>query len=305
MREADVNRSVYYYDLCVSMKNESSGLYEERKEPVDAFFLELFKVQEQASDNSAFLKKTKNGDDFFVIVDTVEEECVEFRIVLCRTDALPFIERDGKLDKLGDYIEEDQNIAEITHCVYFRKYGVMGAEFNFSGARPSAIAEYIMVRKPEMGFVCCRAKLSFDAYSRLLKDKEFTLFDFAVKTNSDAYNNVLANKSIFSAIQATVPESDTMEIVLKKRKTKKNNHTGFSLPLGDDEIKELLSKYRDDIGKFRVSQFAISDPVDLLSDKLVHKVSLIKTEERTIDSLSMYGAIKGYFNSTVKTYCED
>lgn len=115
---------------------------------------------------------------------------------------------------------------------------------------------------------------------------------------------MLAKKSIFSSIQKTVPDADTFEVVLKKRKTKKNKFSGFVLPFTKNETKELLEKYREDIIKFNVSQGSIADKIDLLSDKFVNKVTLVRTAERTIDSNDMYSRINNYFNGSVVQYCK-
>ena len=299
-----VTRSLYYYDLYVNNVENKNGIGITSDVEIVAFFDDLYRKQKGNSDYSKFYRHTRTGDVFFVIVDTLEKEYVEFRIVLCRSDALPYIEQDGKLDSLGNYIDPDQNIAEITHCVYFRKYGVMAGEYNFSGARPTTVADYMMKYVKGIGFVSCQAKLNYDSYSKLIAGKEFTLFDFAVKTNSDAYNNVLSNVGIFKTMQGAVPEADTMEIILKRRKTKKNRLTGFPCPLSLSQIKLLLSQYREDIEKFRVSQNAISDNIDLLSDKLVYKICVAETTDRTINSRNIYDEMKMYFNTTVINYCE-
>lgn len=305
MAKTTVSRSLYYYDLYARTVNEGNGEYEHSLHKIDDFFIELYDKQKGVSKYVDFLRKTRTGDDFFVVVDSVEDTHVDFRIVLSRTDALPFVEKDGELDKLGNYIGLDQNIAEVTHCTYFRRYGIMGGEYNFSGARPTVIADYMMKCDIEAEYVVCRHKLNYDSYEKLISGEEFTLFDFSVKTNSDVYNEVLSKKSIFSAIQATVPESDTMEVILKRRKTKKNKFSGFVLPFGTDEIKTLITDYRDDIEKFKVSQSTFSENIDLLSDKFIHKVSMVGTDERVINSKEMYNEIRKYFNSTVVKYCKN
>lgn len=299
---AEIKRNIYYYDLQASKRNVVTGRYEKSGKVIDQFFLDLKEQQKYVSEYSDFLCKASNGDDYFVVIDNVTELYIEYRIVLCRTDALPYIETYGKLEKLGDYIDKNQNIAEITHCVYFREYGIMGGEYNFSGARPTIIANYITRRLNDV-VASCQVKLNYDTYKQLIEGEEFSLFDFSVKTNSEAYNDILSRKSIFSAIQTTVPGSDTMEIVLKRRKTSKNKFSGFELPLDFEEIKELLTNHREDIEKFKVSQGTIGNALDLLSDKLVHKVTFVQTDERTIDSKAMYKEIRNYFNETAVGCC--
>lgn len=304
MAKSTVERHLYYYDLYALCQDETTKKYKRSKNLIVDFFDNLFKMQKDVDDYKDFVEKTRNKDNIFVIVDTFEKDYVEFRIVLCRTDALPFIEKAGKLEKLGDYIDADQNIAEITHCVFFPAYDIMGAEYNFSGARPTAISDYILNRGIPANLVTCRAKLNYDAYEKLIEGEEYSLFDFSVRTNSDAYNKVLSQKSIFRAIQAEVPETDTFEVVLKKRKTRKNKFSGFMAPLSHEEIKYLLDNYRDDIERFSVSQSSFNNQIDLLSDKLVNKVVMTRTNERTIDSKEMYHEIRRYFDSIVVKYCE-
>ena len=145
--------------------------------------------------------------------------------------------------------------------------------------------------------------MNFDAYSKLIEGEEYSLFDFAVKSDSDAYNNMLSKKSIFKTIRTEIPDSDTIEVILRKRKTKKNKYSGFTAPFTMSETKELLENYREDIKRFNVSQNAISDKIDLLSDKFVNQVSLVRTTARTIDSEEMYKAIRNFFDSSVVQYC--
>ena len=71
-----------------------------------------------------------------------------------------------------------------------------------------------------------------------------------------------------------------------------------------EETKELLSNYREDITRFNVSQNAISDKIDLLSDKFVNKVTLVRTTARTIDSDEMFKEIRKFFDSSVVQYCK-
>lgn len=299
-----VQRSLYYYDLYALRKNEKTNEFKRSYRIIKDFLVELKQKQQDAKDYSEFLKHGRNGDSIFVIIDTIEKNYIEFRIVLCRNDALPFIEKDGKLESLGDYIDSDQSIAEITHCVYFPEYGIMGAEYNFSGSRPTAIADYLYQCEAPADIFTCRPKLNFDAYSKIIEGEEFSLFDFAVKSDSDAYNKMLSKKTVFKAIRSEIPDTDVIEVVLRKRKTKKNKFAGFSSPFSMSETKELLENYRDDIKRFNVSQGAISDKIDLLSDKFVNKVTMVRTTNRTIDSKEMYKEIRKFFESSVVQYCK-
>ena len=49
-----------------------------------------------------------------------------------------------------------------------------------------------------------------------------------------------------------------------------------------------------------IIQGVYNDPINLLSDKMVTKKEFIITEKKTIDSDSMYEAIKNYYECSVK-----
>lgn len=219
---------------------------------------------------------------------------------MCRKDALPFVEQDGKLEMLDQYLGANQNIAEITHCIYYPETKIMGAEYNASGARATSVGNYLRVFNSDECLITCRAKYNYEAYNKIIAGEELSLFDFEVRTNSAAYTNVLANKSIFKVFQNTYPESDTFEVVLRKKKTKKNKFAGFASPLDMDEIKDLLQLYKEDIKKFKISQGKSSEKIDLLSDKFMSKVSVVRTSQRIIDSNDIYAKINAYYLSDVK-----
>lgn len=50
-----------------------------------------------------------------------------------------------------------------------------------------------------------------------------------------------------------------------------------------------------------MSQGSYSDGVDLLADKLVTKVDIVRTKKRTIDSSDAYKKIKKFYNEEVKS----
>ena len=301
-----IKRSMYYYELFALVHDKKNNtVYKDKTFAyINTFFKQLSLNQENIDAYTDYIVNTSQGP-VMIIIDKVEKDnTYYFRIALCRENALPYIEKNGKLESLGSYIDNDQNIVEITHCIYYGEYGILGSEYNYNGARCPIVADYIMRMDENAPIIQCHPKFNHDTYNKIINDKDFSLFEIAVKTNSAAYTEVLAQKSLFSAIQSSVPDSDTFEVVLKKRKTKKNGKKGFENPLTDSEILKLITDYREDLVKFKLSQSSLSECVDLLSDKFVGKTNLVKTEERTIDSQSMYIAIDNFFRLNVEAYCE-
>lgn len=307
MKETTIKRTVYYFDFYILKENSETHKFERdiNSTIINQFFDEFYITQKQSRSLKEFIIYISNIEDMLLLIDYIDDEIVNYKIVLCRKDALPYIEKDGILESLGNYIEDNQNIAEVTHCVFFRKYGIIGAEYNSSGARAGAITTY-MSRKGYEGYsYYCKPKVNMDAYNKLIRGKEFSLFDLSVKCNSDAYTKMLSQKNIFKSIVTTIPESDTFEIILRKRKLKKNSNKGFQPPLTTDEIRILLENYREDINKFSVSQESIGNPIDLLSDKLINKIIVLRNNKnRTVNSEEYYSKIKEFFFNTVVSYCK-
>ena len=306
-KENVVRRSLYYYDLSWKYFDEKSGEYVSVKRKEEKFenFLKKFYFKEKKV-NVKFISMTENEDNLFIITDKIENDKICFRIVLCKTNALPLIEQDGELEELEKYINKKQNIAEITHCVFFKDTNIVGSEFNFSGARISALNWYI----PKILNICgdnqklyqikFMPKIDNDSYKKLAKNETITLFDMTFKPDSEAYKNVLAHNSLFSGAVKNVPDAEIIEITLKRRKNKTNSYTGMNDVLSSDDLEELLTEYRDDIGRLYISQGSYCDAIDLLSDKLVSKVDIVRTKKRTIDSKDVYKKIEEFYKEEVK-----
>lgn len=301
-----IPRSFYYYDLALYDYDKDGNLHKIKKYVemyYDAFdyIAELRKKIEKNKEESSKLEvATDGGDRVYIIVDKVEVgKPIEFRLVLCRSDALPYVESNGLLDFLTKYLPKDFSLAEITHCVIFPEHNIMGAEFNFSGARATSIKVYLPKVFDKIGYVYCANKLNSKTVDRLRKNEGFSLFQMGIKNDSDAMQYLMESKSIFSLPFAKIPDVDTFEIVLKRRKSKKNG--GFESPIPIDVMDEFIRKYRDDIKSFKVSQGAIqSDAIDLLHDKLVKVSAVTKTVNRTIDSKQAYHEIKTFFDTVVR-----
>ena len=70
-----------------------------------------------------------------------------------------------------------------------------------------------------------------------------------------------------------------------------------------DLLEDILKNNREDIVKFKVSQDGISDKIDLLADKFVNRVTVVKKSNRAVDSQNMYDCINSYFMSAVSEHC--
>jgi len=311
MANSEVERKIYYYDVVAQVTDETNTLC--TPEDQKTLFMGIFnyidniykKIESEQDDVNIRVLLTKikyeteTGDNIYIIVDDISEtEGIRFKLVLCRTNALPFIEKSGKLTRITSEVNGDFNIAEITHCILFPDTGIMGAEFNFSGARPSSIIHYLPHVVRSLGQITCMGKIRNDIFNLLAEGLTYSLFEIAVK-NTEAIKTVLRNQmGIIGAFFIDTPNIDTYEVSIKRRKTKKKS--GFEPPVSIDEMKNLITANREEIAYFRVSQGTYKDAIDLLGDKLVCTKKFILTTDRAIDSIEMYNEIFNFYTYVVK-----
>ena len=175
--KSTLERKFYYYDLVVytkgsdgKIKMNQAGYLRKALKSIYKANQEIIKCSDEEEQKSKMEKlsySTSGGDKIYVLVDSIGEEGpVELRIVLCRVDAFPFIEKNGTLSNMTSEVEGDFNVAEVSHCVIYPENFIMGAEYNFAGARPSAIAKYIPIISNSIIAMECHGKLRKDVFNR-------------------------------------------------------------------------------------------------------------------------------------------
>lgn len=313
-----VPRKLYFYDLSLyhySELQKDNILINEQDQYVRTIFKKIFDIQEEVMhEDKTKLKEelqkklqfsTEKGDTIYVIVDSIlDDEPIQFKIVLCRNNAFPFVQMNGKLEFMTSYLKGEFALAEVTHCVLFTDTMVMGAEFNFSGARPSAVADYLKAMDSYVTLATCRGKINKDAFGKIAENKTLSLFELSIKNDSQMKTKLIANQGFIGAWLRGAPDDvDEYEMILKRRKTKKKD--GFASPISKEQMKDFVVNNREEIGKFKISQGAYKDHIDLLNDKLVQTSDIpIETNNKTIKSENVYKAIRLFYNNTVVLYCK-
>ena len=303
-----VSRNIYYYDVAAITGDENGKTVKNQAGIIRNAFKYIRKINELVSNCTdkdlrketlqQIVYKTIKDDNIYFIVDEIEDaKPIKFRMVLCRLGALPYIEKNGQLTNITSEVKGDFTVAEITHCVMFPEAGIMGAEFNFNGARPSTIVSYIPKVYTEIPVISCHGKLRNDAFERLAEDKDFSLFELAVK-NTENMRVVLRDQmGLIGAFFNTIPDIDVYEIRMKRRKGKRK--AGFQPPATLQEIQSIVNEHHEDIEKFKVSQGVYADSVDLLKDKMVCTQEFVITENKAIDSDNMYNVIMNFYNEVI------
>lgn len=320
MADKPVTRKIYYYDLILKVREGEQGGKRTKKktvkdqgEKLKKIFMEIKEKQDRVAQEKepskiGIIQKElemtlSNQSKLYVIVDDISGNgIIKFRIVLCRNNAFPFVYKNGKLELLTENVAGTFELAEITHCIIYTEKMIMGGEFNFHGARPSSIAAYISYKVSEVAFLECEGKLNNDSIDKIVEGKKFSLFDFSIKNSEDIKNKLVKNQFSFVARFAGAPEDvGEYEVIWKKKRGSKSN--GFDSPFTNEEYKRLVQNFREDIGKLRVSQGIQTDSIDLLNDKLVHKVSQnIETMHKSIVSEYIYNEINDFYHEVVENY---
>lgn len=303
-----VSRNIYYYDVAAITSDENGKVVRNQAGVIRNAFERIKEVNtliSKCSDEDTrkeilkeIVYKTSKDDNIYFVVDELEDgKPIKFRMVLCRLGALPYIEKNGQLSNITSEVEGDFTVAEVTHCVIFPEQGVMGAEFNFSGARPSTVVHYIPKVYPDIPVFSCNGKLRNDVFKRISEDKDYSLFEIAVRNTAEMRTVLRDQMGLIGAFFDTIPEVDVYEIKMKRRKGK--NKSGFESPASRLEMQNIVKEHRDDIERFKVSQGVYSDSIDLLRDNMVCHQQFVITENKAINSDHMYEVIISFYNSVV------
>ena len=310
---SSVNRSFYYYDVDLFDFDKTGNTMVKVKNQ-EMRFNEIFSyikdINDQIGESSSNSEKkrlqekiefpTSDGDKIYVIVDKINDDNIRYRLILCRKNALPLVEKDGILTFLTDYLPKDFSLAEITHCVLFQKDGIMGAEYNYAGARAKYIADYLSFGLKKIPFVTCRPKINEKAFEKIIDGEPYGYFLLSVKNSPEMRAELSKRQGVFSALLHCSENVDEYEICLKRRITKKKD--GFEGLLTKSEMEEFVKNHKEGIKQFKVSQGAKKDAIDLINDKFVCTSNFVQTNNKSIDADEAYGVIISYYGSVVKDY---
>ncbi len=302
-RRETVQRSFFYYDIKPLKKNNDGDLQGvENKEEILYSVYESIDALIANDELDKLTVRLESGDRIYVIPDAVERgEPIKFRIVLVRMNGFPFVEQEGALTSLTDYIKDDFGLAEITHCVIFPDYGILGAEYNNSGARPAAIKEYLPRVSSELDSLYCAPHMNEDVLEKIIDDKEYSLFQLEIRNTTAMKKYIADSQSAFLMPFISIPDVGKYEVVMKRAGKKR----GFKAPMNKEEMRDFITSCGEDITTFKVCQEGwLKDAVDLLGQRVVYKTGVLSTKNKSIDTEAAYKIIIDYFNISVKSMLE-
>jgi hypothetical protein len=221
----------------------------------------------------------------------------QFRLGQIRRSGLPGIENQGEIKPLS--IPPNSGLAELTHCLVFES-GIIGAEFNFYGPRPSRLAGYLSAKCgkliPEFS---CDPLLKRNIDEQLKQLTELKVFQLRI---DPSYVSVVAkaNESLGAAFEAAreAGEADVIEILLK-RKGRRVTAPGLTKTL-IQTVRRLASHkdLQEHVDNFKIKGVNVQteklELIDVLSDELVAYKDIPRVSERSrqLQGSATYAAIE-------------
>lgn len=304
-------RKFYYYTYSIEYFNSETNtncIYNNLTEKVLDIF---YKIKELPYDDKNFDKnfcifKNRNEDYFYMFIDSIDKEYIQFRLLICRDKLLPFIEKDGKVTPLSSVLKNSQKLAEVTHCILFPKYGILGMEYNYSGAKAKDLTAYILNKfesQEVLNFPIVNL-INMDSLKKLHSSKEMSLLNIKVISNSKVIEELIKEDTAFEALDCKKNNIDQVELCFRTRTSKKRK--GFKFPCINPEfVGRLFTNYKQDFDKFKVKYGYGMEEVDVLSENFVCSSKFIPIEStKTIDKSDAYDTIKEYFENHVKIYVD-
>jgi len=221
---------------------------------------------------------------------------IKIKIGDIRHAGLPNIEQKGEISPLE--MSDDQSLCEITHVVFFDN-NIVGAEFNFYGARISQLSNYFKKKCPTLAKIKFFPLLNKDIQNQIdhLKDVSF----LQMRMHKDYFHLLeKAEKSLadaFTAISDSV-DAPVLDVILRQTPRSKKSLGQKVLNflknfVGGSSVQTIL----ESMDTFKVKGVNdITNKIenfDFLKDKFISKRKVIKLEKRNrgVVSSSMFNEI--------------
>lgn len=311
-----ITRKIHFFKIEMFEAQVSSSLFAKHSDPakVMEYIQSLQFMDNKPRSRYMYLP---NNDVCFLELDSIDAKKgrIMGKMALSRRSALPELEQQGTLTSLN--IPPNSGLAELTHFVYYPSKDIIGIEFNFYGPRSSVFRDYIQEKSKHYSkpvhFIRLNPILNLDVEQTLQRIGEVNMLQIELDKNSLFVIEELDTnlKKAFEAA-AEVTESETVEIVFRKKKYKRE---GFVFPFLKSKIIDFLKNdgNRESLSRFKVvgedlwAEDKKARGFDLLEDKLVSTKKIIAADEkgRNVDSDSMYDAIETSFLELKENFISD
>ena len=231
-----------------------------------------------------------------------DEPRQRIRLAKVRRAGLPQVE-DGSGTLTALSIPASAGLAEITHMMFFPR-NIVGAVFNFYGPRATTLAAYLRARVPDPPpHLEIEPLIRADIVEQLDRFQTLRLVDLKIRpsyTETVQQANDSLGSAFAAALAAVTDELKEIELVLRSGRKKASD-------LGETIKKAVRWLARREDMHENSSRFVVAGldqetqstaTLDLLSDKLVTKKTIIRQGERTraLVDTSAYEAISQAYN---------
>lgn len=283
-----IQRNIYFYKF--TLMNEDTIV-----EPLDVFSY----INSLPFDINGRYFSADDGNMLSMYVDT-QSMPLKLRFGTTRRSGLPSLERRGETSPLD--IPEDSGLYEPTHMIIFPD-GVIGAEFNYYGPRPTRLRPYLPSKAPDLvDEVELVPLIKRDIYEQFRKLGEIKVLDLAIQRDQAALLAELDdNLPDAMEILGNISDAEVLGLYLRPpAHSKKTINVPFisRLPgwLQRPEVRESIHKLKirgTNIDTGKIEFF------DLLQDYILSKKDVIKQDDthRSVNTEAMYGAIREAHNN--------
>jgi hypothetical protein len=240
-------------------------------------------------------------------IDSKKMPC-KLRLGTIRRTDFPSVEELGEISPLE--LSENSGLLDQTHIVFLGD-DIVGCDYNFYGPRITRLAYYfsdkaVGIAPPILNLTPLLRK---DIYNQLQQFKSLRLFHLRIRP---PFAEVIkeSNDSLDDSFKAAVKagNADDVELILR---ASNQNIDGLSMNL----ISTAIHILRHPSSQFDTKTFKITGfnkekqenvTLDLLSDKLVVKKSVLKADRRSrgVNNIAAYNAIISAYNE-IKQEIED
>lgn len=301
-----VKRRFYFYSIYAKSKNNKEWTdHTELTNVLNNTFNEINKL---VYSNDKFgtgyqVFKNKDGNYVYMIINAMSSEYIKFQLVLSRDKLLPYVEEEGKITPLSDlFTNKKQRLAEITHGILFRKTNTLALEYNNNGAKKRDLVEYIESKSSIIGEILFTNLVNPETLSKLKNKEEMSLLRLRVKSNSAVIGMLIQQDTAFNSLNCKKDGIDSVEVILRRRITKKKPGFKFDC-LNKDFVSKLFKKYKEDFDYFNLRYASGTEELDMLNDQFICKESFVPiSTSRTIPKEEAFNTIIVYYNESVKKY---
>lgn len=287
----DTERKVYFHHAQVGFNEDGSAI---SYDPEPA----LRYIDEELSFENGDRYHGSGQEVTSCWVDGIDGQ-IRIRLGKVRRADLPSIEERGQMSPLE--LSEDEGIVEQVHMVFFPN-GIVGMLFNFYGPRMARLRTYLKRKHPGTPH-----SLEIDPLLRQDVVKQLERFGRIRILRLKVLKPFLArledaDHSLYETFRtiAELSEAEQYELVLRPRPYERS-----WIDRGDllDRVKSLAGmvsgdpNVREEVTGFKVKGFDTEsesiDQLDILSDKLVRKKTVVRLGDRSrsIERDSAYAAI--------------